>query len=128
MAIPVIHRVTTFEDSGIILMARVIDGDGNNIQIANISSIIYSVRDKANSAVDLAANSPLTVAEHVFDVPQTPEIWTADTHGYNFRYDAVASEIADGDKTYRFEFKFQPASGQPFYVAYDVNTVNLLMS
>ena len=59
---------------------------------------------------------------------QTDARWSYDATGYNFRYACVSSIFADGDATYRVEFKFTPTVGSQYFVIYKVDTVEVFTS
>jgi hypothetical protein len=122
-----IHALTVFEDSGFSLMARVQGSDAANVQQADISSIAYSVFDLSDTTTATATGT-LTVASVVFDSLQTDARWTEDSTGYNFRWDVPASIGATGDKVYRIEIAFTPASGEVFHAVFEARTVGLYRS
>jgi hypothetical protein len=119
-----IHNLTTIEDSGFSLMARIQGVDAANIVQADISSIAYSIFDLADptSATDTGS---LTVASVVFDALQTDARWSEDETGYNFRWDVPASIPATGTKRYRFEIAFTPGSGEVFHALFESSTIAL---
>lgn len=128
MPAPSIHRAQAFEDSGISLMARIVGVNSTNITQAELSSVSYSVYDTASPSTGLVVGSVLTTSAVVFDTLQTPAAWNTDVTGYNFRYDVASTELPAGSKKYRIEFKFTPASGQPFHTAWEISTIDLLGS
>ena len=129
MPAPTIHAATSFEDSGVILMARVVDQNGSNVTQSDITSVHMSVYETPANTEVSSNNNTLTVSNVVFNTLQNPTIWTTDTTGYNFRYDVPAVELPDGDKTYRFEFRFLPSTGaEAFHFVCSVTTVDLVRS
>jgi len=118
--------VTIYEDSGAYLMARVLGGDGSAVQQSDISSIAYSVYDMDDTSSP--GTGSLTVANVVYDTLQTDSRWTTDTTGYNFGWSAPASLFATGDRVYKVEVLFTPASGEVFHVQWDVTTRSMLRS
>lgn len=119
---PVAKAITGigWEDSGAVLMARLVNTDGDNITIVAVAEngIVLNVQDKAIPGVHVAA-SPYTLVTStvVFDAVQTPAnkpIWTFDSTGYNFRYDTLAAQLPEGNKTYIFEVWVTPTSGQRY--------------
>lgn len=114
-----------WEDGAAVLMARVTDVNGDLVVQADISSISLIVEDKAIKGTAVGASPyTITVSDVIFDTIQTPTnkpIWTADSTGYNFRYDTLAAQMPDGNKTYVFEFWFTPADASTaFPVRYEV--------
>ena len=129
MPAPTIHKATAFEDSGVSLMARILGTASTAIAQADISTITYGVKaTHGGSTATIAFGTSLSTTEVVFDTLQTDARWTRDTTGYNFRVDVPSSALPDGNKKYRAEVKFTPASGQPFHAAWDIETVDLLGS
>lgn len=123
MADASIHSSTAFEDSGHSVMARVTGNDAANITQSDITSISYTVHDLKTG--EQTVTSTLTVATVVFDSLQTDARWTADSTGYNFRYDITASELPNGDREYKFEIVFNPVLGEDFAIVRLVDVINL---
>ena len=115
-----------WEDGAAVLMARVTDVNGDLIVQDDIT-VTFSlyVEDKAIKGTGLTG-SPFTITTSnvVFDTIQTSTdkpIWTADSTGYNFRFDTTAAMLPEGNKTYVFEFWFTPADlSTAFPVRYEV--------
>jgi hypothetical protein len=131
-----VNRAEAFEDCGISLMDRIQGNGGTNITQATISSIAYSVyayddEDKAvagdASGTAVVEDTALTVSAVVFDSLQTAAPWdsTADSTGYNFRYNSVAADRPSGEKWHRYEIVFTPTSGAAFAVVWVVHTLAL---
>lgn len=113
-----------YEDAGASLMARVVGTNGSNIVQADISSISCAVFVNGTSV----ATPSITVSTVVFNTLQTDARWTLDTTGYNFRHDAAASVFSTGATAYRVEYKFTPASGEVFFVVFELTTLNVYTS
>jgi len=118
--------VTIYEDSGATLMARVLGDDATAIQQADVSSIAYSVYDLDDTSSP--STGTLTVSDVVYDTLQTDDRWDADTTGYNFKWAAPASLFATGDRVYKVEVAFTPASGEVFHVVWTVTVLSILRS
>lgn len=116
-------RGTAYQDSGVILMARVLGYDNAAINQASIASITLTVVDEKTDEAAEAVS--LDVSDVIYDTLQTGGPWTKDSDGYNFRYDALASQRPEGGRTYRYEFKLTPASGEPFWVVFRIETKTL---
>jgi len=125
MAAPLLITGSAYEDSGVTIMARITGLDGAVITQGSISTITCAVFDPTGASV---ATPTVVVADSVFDALQTDARWTVDSTGYNFRYDVAASVMATGDKTYRFEFKFTPSSGEVFFVVAQIHAYDVLTS
>lgn len=129
MATPNVYYGSAFEDGGLSLMARVVGNNAANIVQSDITSITCSVFDLDSATPDTAIATPtITVANVVYDTLQTDNRWTKDSTGYNFRYDALASQVPTGDRRYRWEFVFNPASGEDFLVVFQVATLPIRTS
>lgn len=119
----IITRASVFEDSGAVVMARVRGSDGSYVQQADLSKIERTISTPGN--VGTATNIDITAS--VFDTLQTSDPrWTVDTTGYNFRDTVSATDLPLANVTYRVEYKFTPTSGQPFWVVYELTTLDLL--
>ena len=117
---------TIYEDTGITCMARIMGDDATAITQATTSAITVAVFKNSNTSATYTAS--LTVADVIFDAYQTDARWSYDATGYNFRYACVSSIFADGDATYRVEFKFTPTVGSQYFVIYKVDTVEVFTS
>ena len=114
-------RSTIYEDTGVTCMARIVGADSTAITQSTTSAITLAVFKNASTSATYTAS--LTVADVVFNTLQTDGRWNLDSSGYNFRYSAIASIFADGDATYRLEYKFTPTSGSQYFVIYEIDTV-----
>lgn len=86
-----------YEDTTIVLMARVTGLEGANIAQSDVSSITATVTDLSDNTP--VAQVTLTKTDVVFNTLQTGGPWTKDATGYNFRYDLPYTYIPDGDRT-----------------------------
>jgi len=127
MPVPEFIKGVVVEDGGATVLARVVGNAGVAVTQASISDITYT-EFKQDTTVDLAQNSPLTVSDVIFDILQTDAIWTIDSIGYNFKHPLVAAEFPDGPEIYIVQFKFEPGTGEPFYVLYELNALGLIGS
>ena len=119
MASATVTKATVFEDGGAQCMARIVGNDAANITQASISSIAMSVFDAVAGGSAISTRAPV-VASTVFDTLQTDARWSTDSTGYNFLDTVLASELPTGGMTYRVEYKFTPASGQVFFVVFEL--------
>jgi len=117
MASPLLIKGSAYEDGGCSIMARITGTDGANIVQADVSAITLAVYDPTGTVITPAPT--VVVATSVFNTLQTDSRWTADSTGYNFRYD-VAATVMSSPGTYRYEFKFTPASGATYWVVAEV--------
>lgn len=102
------------QNAGAILYADVRDQDHNSITQAALTSIIWTLFDHSTGTptpVGGYENQPLTIANVVYDTPQSPP--TGITTTYNFRHIIPAAALTQNIK-YRVEYKFSPAAGEPF--------------
>lgn len=121
------HQFCVWEDSSLVVMARVLGGLGANITQAYLSSVTCRVYTSSGT---LVASPAVTIASSVYDALQETEDdprWTLDTTGYNFSFTVPASAFPSPGM-YRVEFKFTPASGDAFYVVCRINVLNLFQS
>lgn len=125
---PQLHRVGIWEDTGLVCMARLVTDANVNVVQADISSIAYSVFDLVTRTADVISGTSLTVSAVIFDTLQTDARWSTDSTGYNFRWTVPATAFPTGGRSYRVEFKFTPASGQVFFVSYEVDVSEIMTS
>jgi hypothetical protein len=130
------NQAKAFEGTGITLMDRVQGNGGTNITQASITSIAYSVSQYASyddaenctNGTAVITGGSLVKTTVVFDTLQTAAPWdsTADSTGYNFRYDSPATDrpAVAGGGTYwhRYDVVFTPASGAVFVVSWIVES------
>jgi hypothetical protein len=124
------------EATGINLMRRVYGNSGADITQATITSIAYSVSQYASyddawhctNGTAVIAGGSLVKTSVVFDTLQTAAPWdsTANSTGYNFRYDSPATDrpAVTGGGTYwhRYDVVFTPTSGAVFVSSWIVPT------
>lgn len=125
MPTPEEFKLVAWEDSGPILMARITGNDGANITQASLTDVKLTVMD---GDTEQTAQATLVKADVVFDTLQKTSDdarWTADNTGYNFKHEVVATDLPNGEKTYTFEFMFNPASGQDFALVFVIDTKKL---
>jgi hypothetical protein len=85
------YRDTAVQDGCAILMARIVDRNGMNIQQADVSAIEYWLCDldpcwpNNLHVVTGHAEVSLDVEDVLFDELQVDDPWTVDAVGYNFR-------------------------------------------
>ncbi len=117
---------TAYEDTGIVLMARVVDSNRNNIVQADVAGVEITVWDLDDTTTPVATVNP-TVASVIFDTLQdsSNSAWTLDTIGCNFIYKTLAAHLAAGGKTYRFQVRLTMNVGSPIVFAYHVPTVEV---
>lgn len=110
-------RITARDGSG---AATGVDGEGNWLQQADISSITCKVFDLDSTTPDTAIATPtVTVSDAVLDTPVTTNvIWTKDTIGYNFIHDLANTNFPTGNHTYRVEYKVTLTGGTVFHAVY----------
>ncbi len=113
----VLARLTARNGSG---AATGIDGEGNFLQIADISTITCKIFDLDSATPDTAISTPtVTVSTNVLDTVITAQtIWTRDTTGYNFLHDLAGSEFPTGERRYRVEYTVTLTGGAVFHGSY----------
>lgn len=122
MASATINKARVIENSGAVLLARVVKDSGAAIVQADITSITAKVFS-ADDGTQISTPT-LTVAGCVYDTLQTDARWSADSIGYNVAISLSGDNWPDAGN-YRIEIKFTPASGNPFYVVWDVLALNI---
>jgi hypothetical protein len=115
-------KAVVWEDGGATVLARVLGNSGAAITQASLTGISYKVFDLQSATPDTAiATGTVTVATSVFDTLQTDAIWSADSTGYNFKHALAATCFPNGDRTYRVEYLFDPASGENFWLVCELS-------
>lgn len=123
---------TAFRNGSITLLAKIVGAGGANILRSDINTIKYSVYllDDQNpdnrTAVVEHTNSPLAVADVIFNSLQTDAMWTADATGYNFRHvlDVSAHQaFTVAGRRYLIEYQLTPAVGQMILVRFRINVI-----
>lgn len=84
-----------------------VNGEGNWLKVADISTITCAVFDMDSSTPTVASATPtVTVATAVQDTPVTDgKIWDVDDVGYNFKHTLAASVFPTGGHRVRCEYK-----------------------
>lgn len=114
-----------YQQSGTILMARLISNAGIYASQAAISSIACEVYDTANPNT-VVLSPTVVVASTIYDTLQTNLLWTKDALGYNFKYELPSAGLPRGGKTYRVEFRVTPVGGQQYHIVFEIQTERLL--
>jgi len=115
-----------WEDSGVLLLARVQDWDGNLLTQDACTGIAYKVFDvDDNNAV--TGSGTLTIGTVVFDTEQSGGNWPH-SDGYNFKTMMAATAFPTGGHRYVAEIIITPTSGQPFPLRWILHAHNLLGS
>ena len=125
-------QVTWMEDSTNTVLGRVVardgtgsatgvNGEGNWIKKADLSSITCSVFDLSSAAPTTAITTPtVTISTDILDTPVTSNvIWTEDKTGYNFLIDLAAANFPTGEHVYSVRFTFTTTGGDTFNKAYE---------
>ena len=77
----------------VVLMARIVDGDGMAIRRSEVIAVEYSLYEvdacwpEQLTAVRGGRAVPLAVGDVLFDSPQIGHFWSVDEVGYNFRHE-----------------------------------------
>ena len=112
-----------FEGSSPTILARVLGNDAAAILQADYGDITFEIFK--NSSTTAAVTGTVTVSTSVFDSYQTDARWSVDSTGYNFRHSPAATVFADGNASYRIEYKFAPTGEEPFWLVFLVTTVEV---
>jgi hypothetical protein len=112
-----VYRTEGYEDETTTFMARILAGDGNAAEIADVSTCTYKVYSQADGTE--TGTGSVTVATSFFDTLQTDARWTFDTTGYNFRFDVGPTAFPDGGRAYRVEFKVTFSDAAVRWIAFE---------
>jgi hypothetical protein len=123
---------TAFKNGTAVLMARIVDSDGDNIQQTDVSAVKYSVyeldscRPDNLTVVDGHEDVTLTVADVVYDSLQTGGLWTVDSTGYNFRHEinvTSAEAFPKAGAQYQVRYQLTPTDGQRTIVRFQLRVI-----
>lgn len=123
---------TAFKNGSAVLMARIVDAAGANLQQAGLSAIEYTIfelnpcRPDVLVAVGGHDGVSLTVANVIHNALQTGGLWTVDEVGYNFRHeiDVVSSEaFPKAGVQYQVRYELTPTTGQKTIVRFQLRVI-----
>ena len=110
-----------FRQGSAVMMARVVNSTGGQLNQASVSAIEYTVYELTTNdpsgltAVSGHSGVSLTVDEVIFETLQVDESWTMDSEGYNFRHEIDVSSneaFPDAGKVYQVRYELTPVTGQ----------------
>ena len=120
-------EATVTEDGSLSLLRRILKWDGSYLQVADVSSIAYSIYDELTRSVVSGHNGvSLTPSQVIFDTLQLDKLWTADATGYNFRHTidvSSAPAFPEADRSYVVEHVITPTSGPPIHLLWRVRVL-----
>ncbi len=123
---------TAFRNGSAILMARIVDDAGAQVQQAGITAIEYSIYELNPCRPDnLAAvmghdGVSLVVADVIFNAPQTGGLWTVDSVGYNFRHEIDVNTREAFPKAgvqYQIRYELTPTMGQKSIIRFQLRVI-----
>lgn len=127
MSLPELTKSTIYEDQSAVLLARLVNADGDYITQSTISSIAYQVFDLGAAGAQ-SSTGTFVVASTVFNSLQTGMEWSRDDTGYNFKATVPASAFPTARRQYRVEVAFTPSSGDVFYAMFEIDVREVLSS
>lgn len=102
------------EDTGVLLLARVEDWDGNLLAQAGVTTITWSVFDTSDNNALVATNT-IAAADVIFDTAESGGNWPY-TDGYTFKWNMPATNLPNGGRVYVVEIMVDPVSGENFMI------------
>ena len=108
---PVAYAVS---NRGVLILARVVDWDGNLLTQAACTGISYVVYDESDNDTPVGSDT-LTVSAVVFNTAQTGGNWPY-SDGYNFKWMMPATLVPTKGHLYRVEITVDPVSGEDFNI------------
>lgn len=123
---------TSFKNGSAVLMARIVDSAGTNVQQAGIAAIEYSIYELDPCRPDVLTvvaghdGVTLSVASVIFNALQTGGLWTVDDVGYNFRHEINVSTNEAFPKAgvqYQVRYELTPTSGQKTIVRFQLRVI-----
>ena len=120
-------RITARNGSG---DATGVDGEGNWLQAADISTIGFKLFDlDGDDPTTATQDESLTVASVVLDTPVTSTAtWTKDSTGYNFLHDLSNTYFPHPNRRYRAEYTITLTGGAVFHGVFEGTTRPILGS
>ena len=123
---------TAFKNGSAILMARIVDSSGQNVQQSGIDLIEYSIFEldpcRPDNLTVVAGHDgvSLDVADVVFNSLQVGGLWTVDEVGYNFRHEidvSAAEAFPKAGVQYQVRYELVPTSGQKTIVRFQLRVI-----
>lgn len=118
-----------FQNSSVVVLARIKSASGNYLQQADLSSIaleVWRIYSDGRQPGRTAGPASVPIASAVFNTLQTGGLWEKDTTGYNFLHEC-SNAAFDDEGVFRIEIRFTPASGQSFVVKWEVTASRTLI-
>ena len=125
-------RGKVFRHGSAVLMARVVNAFGQDLNQASVSTIEYTIYELTTddpsglSAVTGHSGVSLTVGDVIYDTLQDDESWTVDAEGYNFRHEIDVSTneaFPDAGKVYQVRYELAPVTGQKIVFRYQLRCI-----
>jgi len=123
---------TVFKNGTAVLMARIVDEDGQPLAREDILALSYTVHELDAQHPDTQTpiaghqNQPLDVDSVVFDTLQLDPLWDVDAVGYNFKHVLDASINAafpTAGLFYRVEHSITPVGAQELLVRFQLQAI-----
>lgn len=114
-------RGIVMQGSAAVLLARVLGPNGLPIVQADVSTIAVKVWD-SGAATQVGATLNPAPIDVVYNALQLDARWSADGTGYNVALTLAGAYWPDTGR-YQVEALFTPASGNPFYVIFDLQSL-----
>jgi hypothetical protein len=121
MALAKDFQGTVFRHGTAVMLARVVDSQGDNLNQASLASASYTIfalepnEPEILTPVEGHADVALDVEDVIFDVLQTGNGWTVDEVGYNFRHELDVSNdeaFTEAGQVYQVRYELLPVTGQ----------------
>lgn len=98
-----------------------VNGEGNFLKQADISTITCAVFDLDSSTPTTAASTPtVTISSAIQDPPVTDgKIWDVDDIGYNFKHTLASTVFTTGGHRYRVEYKTTLTGGSVGWAVFE---------
>ena len=123
-SITILGRITARGGTG---LATGVDGEGNFLKQADISTITCKIFDLESNTPDTPIATPtVTISTDVLDTPVTTKvIWTKDDTGYNFIHDLSNTIFTGANRRYEVEYEVTLNGGIVFHGRYAGQTTPL---
>jgi hypothetical protein len=123
---------TAFKNGTAVLLARIVNSDGDEVQQADVSTVKYSVFEidpcQPDNLTVVAGHDDvsLTVSDVIYDSLQTGGLWTVDSTGYNFRHEinvTSAEAFPKAGAQYQVRYELTPSAGQRTIVRFQLRVI-----